>query len=521
MNLPGMPQGHSETAEATGLRALLLPLAIALSVGLDYFDNSSFSFFISEIAGGIGAPPDELIWSSSAYAVAGVLGILQHQWWVERIGHRNYIGGCLLLFAGGSLVSALSQSSMELAISRALQGYLMGPMLGACRILIQVSFAPKARALATRIFLITILLSSALAPLIGGWLVSAFGWRAVFACTLPAGLLIGVFVLLVAPTTGRLPPEERGEPHVWPYVVAALALGSLQITVQQVRFSPFSESPSLEVLTMIGLMLLGWFIWHQWHHPRPLIRLHGLKEASFRMGLALYALYYFISNALGYLVSRFLQSGLGYPVENAGNLVGLTSLASLGGAWIYFLYASQVTRKKWIFVPGFLVAALLCGWMMLMPPDVGMSWLVLPLTLRGLLLMFIALPVANIAFQSLSIDIYPHSYRIKNIVKQVTYSLATATIIILEQHRFAFHQTILSASVTAANPGIDDLLNRLGQSFEQAGFTASAAHGLALAEIERAVVQQANFLSYQDGFLFLACLSIGAALFALWQRRIQ
>lgn len=78
---PSLP----DTPSASGVRALLFPLAIALAVGLDYFDNSAFSFFISDIAGGIGAPPDELIWSSSAYAVAGVLGILQHQWWVERL----------------------------------------------------------------------------------------------------------------------------------------------------------------------------------------------------------------------------------------------------------------------------------------------------------------------------------------------------------------------------------------------------------------------------------------------------
>ncbi|EGD00958.1 major facilitator transporter, partial [Burkholderia sp. TJI49] len=51
------------------LRADLFPWALALVTGIDYFDNAIFSFFASYIAGGINASPDELVWSSSAYAV--------------------------------------------------------------------------------------------------------------------------------------------------------------------------------------------------------------------------------------------------------------------------------------------------------------------------------------------------------------------------------------------------------------------------------------------------------------------
>ena len=59
------------------LRGDFFPWVLAVVTGLDYFDNAIFSFFTSYIAGGINASPDELVWSSSAYAVAAVLGILQ------------------------------------------------------------------------------------------------------------------------------------------------------------------------------------------------------------------------------------------------------------------------------------------------------------------------------------------------------------------------------------------------------------------------------------------------------------
>ncbi|KWF30902.1 MFS transporter [Burkholderia pseudomultivorans] len=499
----------------------LFPLAIAIATGLDYFDNASFSFFTSYIAGGINASPDELVWAASAYAVASVLGILQQQWWVERLGYRRYVSGSLLLFAAASVAAALSESSLELAVARGVQGYFMGPMMSACRILLQISFTPQRRGAATRQFLTMILLGSALAPLIGGYLVAHFGWRAVFLSTATGGCAIAAFTLFAVPPSGRLPPEHRGDAHLWPYLVFACALGALQIVMQQVRFELFSTSPELVILTVAGVLALGWFVRHQWRHPKPLMRLHALRERTFQAGMALYVCYYYMSNALGYLVSRFLEGGLRYPVENAGRLTGLTSLASVAAAFVYFRYSARVTHKKWMIVPGFLLAALIGVWMIHMPPDASMAWIVPPLVARGLLLLFIALPTANVTFRIFAIEEFHNGYRFKNILKQLTYSFATATMIILEQHRLAVHQTRLIEYVTPLNPLYRDTFDALSRAFEGAGHAARDAQALALAEIGRMVSQQASFLSALDGFYFIAGIAVVAGVFAVWQKQID
>jgi hypothetical protein len=199
-------------------------------------------------------------------------------------------------------------------------------MMGACRILIQISFTPQQRAGATRAFLILIVGSSALAPLIGGWLVSHFDWRALFACTAPAGIPFAGLALLALPNSGNVLPEERGSSHFWPYMMFAFAQGALQIVMQQVRFELFTTSPLLVFLSASGIGALTWFAWHQWHHPSPLVRLHALRENTFRVGIVLYMFYYYVSTGFSFLISRFLEQGLGYPVENSGQLVGITSL---------------------------------------------------------------------------------------------------------------------------------------------------------------------------------------------------
>ncbi|WP_296654706.1 MFS transporter [Paraburkholderia sp.] len=503
------------------LRGDFFPWVLALATGLDYFDNAIFSFFASYIAGGINASPDELVWSSSAYAVAAVLGILQQQWWVERVGYRRYVSSCLLLYAAGSVIAALCASSSGLAFARGFQGYFIGPIMGTCRILIQSSFTPQQRPPATRAFLSMLVLSTALAPLAGGLLVSHFDWRALFACTAPAGVLFAALAFFALPDSGHVEPEERGESHFWPYIVFAFAQGALQIAMQQVRFELFSRSPELVVLTVAGIGSLAWFGWNQWHHPRPLVRLHALREKTFQVGLLLYMIYYYQSTALSYLISRFLEGGLNYPVENAGRLTGITSLISASALLLYFRYAKRLTRKKWIIVPGFALAALVAFWMTRMPPDVSESRLIAPLLLRGLLLLFIVAPVANVTFSIFAIEEFTHGYRLKNIVRQLTISFATATVIIVEQHRLALHQSRLAESVNPFNPAFQNTLATLTHGFEALGNTPGEAYGLAIVEINRMVAQQASFLSSLDGFYFLIGVAICGGIFAACQKQID
>ncbi|OZI30794.1 MFS transporter [Bordetella genomosp. 10] len=503
------------------LRKDFFPWAIALAVGIDYFDNTLFGTFTSYIAGGINASPDELVWSSTAYATASVLGIVQQQWLAERLGYRRYLSICLLMFALGSLAASLSESSLELALARGFQGYFIGPMLGTCRIMLQMCFTPQQRPVATRIFLLNILVASASAPLIGGYLVAYFDWRALFIFPTIVGAILAAFAFLIVPHVGKLRPELRSATHLWPYLVFACALGGLQIVAQQVRFEIFSSSPMFTLLTVAGVAALVWVARQQWRHPRPLLRLHALREGPYRMGMLLYSCYYMLTNAIGYLVARMIQGGYGYPVENAGRLMGLTSFGSVVMALLYFRYAKLVPSKKLLIVPGFVMAAAVCLWMSLLPPDASTGWLLPPLIVRGFLLMFIALPTASVAFQIFSNDEFNHGYRFKNIVKQLSYSLSTAVVIILEQHRIAVHQTTLTEFANPSNPVFNTTAQTMVRTFEGRGYDPATAGHLVLEWLNGVIAHQATFLSLLDGFDVMIVLAIIAGLLAMLQRQIR
>jgi MFS family permease/DNA-binding transcriptional MerR regulator len=255
----------------------LLPWAIGLVTAIDYFDNALFAFFASYIAGGVNASPDELVWASSAYALGAVLGILHQHAWIERLGYRRYLAVCMFAFAAGGVGAALCDSAMQLTAARALQGYFVGPMLGACRILIQIGIPPARRAKALKAFMVLIVFGGALAPIAGAFLVTNFDWRWLFASTAPVAALIGLLVLWTLPDIGDVPVHERTEPHYLAYVVFALAQAALQVVLTRSHFELFTGSPALIGLTIAGVAGLAWFGWQQWRHPAPLVRLHAFR----------------------------------------------------------------------------------------------------------------------------------------------------------------------------------------------------------------------------------------------------
>ncbi|HAT1685228.1 TPA: MFS transporter [Klebsiella oxytoca] len=500
------------------VRVILFPLAIALCVGMEFFDNTVFSFFAGYIAGGVSAPADELVWSTGLYAVASVLGILQQSWLIQRTGYCGYLTACLLGFSLGSLAVCFAESPAELAVLRAIQGYCMGPMLSICRILLQISLNGKARGLALRLFLFCILLSSASAPLAGGYLIGSLGWRAPFAVMSLAGGLVALLVFFAVPQQGKVPPEQYSEAHFWPYIIFTGAIVSLQTVMQQVRFELFTSTPLMPLFTGMGIVAIGWFACQQWRHPRPLLNLHTFSTDLFRTGLVMYMFYYYINNSMGYLISRMLEGGLGYPVQNAGLLVGGTSLFALSLLFLYFHFAARVKNKKFMIIPGCLTAAVICLWLMKMPPDVSEGWLLVPLFLRGGLLLTVALPVGGSAFRLFSEEDYSHSYRFKNIVKQLTYSFSTASVIMIEQHREALHYSRLADQITLNNPALQDVLNALAGRLTT--LKSAEIKEASLGLIRQMVIRQSELMSIQDGFFYLAIIAAIAALFSLWQKKI-
>ncbi len=216
--------------------------------------------------------------------------------------------------------------------------------------------------------------------------------------------------------------------------------------------------------------------------------------------------YYYLSTAFSYLVSRFLESGLGYPSRMQGNArrrhvadfgeraLRLSSLCKAAHAARSGLIDFGLRDRR---ADGRVDDAHVAR------RRRGRAWG--PLLLRGLLL-FIVLPVAkkNLDVQNLRDRRVLAGYRLKNVVRQLTISFATASVIIVEQHRRALHQARLAEFVNPYNPCVSGLAGRASRGrFPAAGrYRPRTRIRLPSSEISRAVARQAEFSEFAGRLLF-------------------
>src|SRR5689334_23127420 len=123
----------------------------------------------------------------------------------DRFGRKRVFQTGLLVFSLGSLLCALAPTPAALIAARVLQaigGSMLSPV--AMSIIRTVFVDPAERARAIGVYAAMFGLSIALGPVLGGTLVDAVGWRAVFLVNVP----VGVLAIL---TTHRFVPESRAE----------------------------------------------------------------------------------------------------------------------------------------------------------------------------------------------------------------------------------------------------------------------------------------------------------------------
>lgn len=191
--------------QARRTRGIALLLASLSALGPFSIDTYLPSF--TAIAEGLGASQIEVQQTLSIYLLSFAAMTLWHGAIADRYGRRRVILVALGLFGLASLGCMLAGSIEQLWFWRAMQGMTAGAGIVISRAIVRDLFdgaaAQRLMAQITMMFA----LAPAIAPVIGGWLQVAFGWRSVFAFLVVLTAALWLACLKLLPET--LPPEKR------------------------------------------------------------------------------------------------------------------------------------------------------------------------------------------------------------------------------------------------------------------------------------------------------------------------
>ena len=174
-----------ERASLSILATLLAALAMIGPFAIDTYLPS-----FPSIQADLGVTAVEVQQTLSIYLFGFAVMTLFHGTISDSLGRRPVILANLIVFVAASVGCALAASFAQLLFFRAVQGLSAGSGIVVGRAIIRDSLeghaAQRLMSLVTMIFG----LAPAVAPVIGGWLQAAFGWRSIFVFLVLYGALL-------------------------------------------------------------------------------------------------------------------------------------------------------------------------------------------------------------------------------------------------------------------------------------------------------------------------------------------
>ena len=98
----------------------------------------------------------------------------------DRIGRKLVITGSLFLYTIATVFCAMAESYSDFLLSRVFQGFAASGGMVAGRAMIRDTYDSRLAQKAMSYVLMLFALAPAIAPILGGWLHSYFGWRSIF-----------------------------------------------------------------------------------------------------------------------------------------------------------------------------------------------------------------------------------------------------------------------------------------------------------------------------------------------------
>jgi EmrB/QacA subfamily drug resistance transporter len=305
----------------------LLAVTIAGS-GMAFLDSTVVNVALPKIGEDLNASTSALQWILNGYLLTLASLILLGGSLGDRLGRRLVFQVGVGIFTVASLLCAVAPTVELLIFARLIQGVGGALLTPGSLAIIEASFRPADRARAIGAWSGLGGVASALGPLLGGWLIGAISWRAIFVINLP----IGIFVAWAA---ARHVPESRdpnatGKLDASGAALAAIGLGG---TTYALIEAPEGSLPAVVVTAVIGVAALIGFFMQERRSANPMLPLGIFRSRQFSAANAVTFVVYAALGGVFFLLVSFLQISMGYtPIEAGSASLPVTFLMLIGSA---------------------------------------------------------------------------------------------------------------------------------------------------------------------------------------------
>jgi EmrB/QacA subfamily drug resistance transporter len=233
----------------------------------------------------------------------------------DRVGRKGILLAGLGVFAVGSLVGSLADTSGQLIAARAVMGIGAAGIFPATLSLIANVFTErKERAKAIGLWGATTGVGVAAGPIVGGWLLEHFWWGSVFVFMVPVAIVVAALVAWAVPTSRD--PNTR--PMDWPgLLLSSAGFGTLVFSIIQAPDWGWGSARTVGTIAA-GLVLIAAFIAVERRTEQPMMDVSLFKNPRFTAASGSITIGFFVLAGFSFLMTQYFQFVKAYSPFGTG-----------------------------------------------------------------------------------------------------------------------------------------------------------------------------------------------------------
>ena len=278
--------------------------ASILGSSMAFIDGTVVNVALPALQEALGATATEVQWVVESYALTLAALLLTGGALGDKFGRRRIFALGVALFAGASIGCALAPDITWLTGARAVQGIGGALLIPGSLALLGAGFPPERRGRAIGKWSAFSAAAAGVGPILGGWLVQALSWRAIFWLNVPLAVATLIITLSHVPESrdpqaGRLDLPGAG--------LATLGLGGLVFGLLEAPRLGFGD-PLIFISLGAGVLILASFVVMEARSSAPMVPLDLFRSRTFSgANLLTLLLYAALGGAFYFLPFNLIQ----------------------------------------------------------------------------------------------------------------------------------------------------------------------------------------------------------------------
>ncbi len=253
-------------------------LVTILGSSMAFIDSTAMNVVLPVLQLELNATIPQVQWIVEAYALflsslmllGGSLG--------DKFGRKRIFALGVVLFSAASMWCGLSPNTSQLIVARAFQGVGGALLVPGSLAIVNISFSEADRGKAIGTWSAFTAITTALGPILGGWLAENISWRLVFFINIPIGLIVLAALYRKVPESRKNGGE--GKLDLYGSLFATMSLGCIVYALIESGNSGFGHPKVIVPFVAGGLFLIS-FILFENYSTSPMMPLSLFRSRTF------------------------------------------------------------------------------------------------------------------------------------------------------------------------------------------------------------------------------------------------